>query len=276
MHEREAAVLGLDYEYRIHDLLEMAEPVDLGALLARAVADGYTALNVTHPCKQSVIPHLHEISPAAAELDAVNLILIRDGRMIGANTDWTGFTYAVRTGLASAELRDVVQLGAGGAGAATAYAILKLGAERVTIADLDDGRARELAVSHSRLFPGRTVDWARIDAGFERRLGVADGVIHATPTGMAQRPGVPFDVSALRPSAWVADAVYRPIETELLRAASSRGLRVLSGGLMAVGQAADSIRLITGATPDIERMRTHFLQLLETESSRASAPEGAR
>lgn len=272
MHEREAAILGFDYEYRIHDLLEMKGPIDYGVFLSDAVAAGYSALNVTHPCKQAVIPYLDEVSAAASELDAVNLVLIRDARLIGENTDWTGFSYAVQSGLAEASLRQVVQLGAGGAGAATSYAILKLGAESVTIADLDVDLARELARSHAKLFPEQRVDFATIGEGLDAALAIADGVIHATPTGMAHRPGVPFDVAKLSQSAWVAEVVYRPIQTELLRAATARGLRTLNGGLMAVGQAADSIRLITGTPPDIDRMRNHFDELLLHESLAASAP----
>ena len=78
-----------------------------------------------------------------------------------------------------------------------------------------------------------------------------------------------IDLTALDPAAWVADIVYLPIETELLRNARSAGHRVLDGGRMAVGQAADSIRLITGLEPDADRMRAHFLQLLDTPQGNA-------
>jgi shikimate dehydrogenase len=81
--------------------------------------------------------------------------------------------------------------------------------------------------------------------------------------GMAQHPGVSIDVDSLNHDAWVADIVYVPIETELLRRARAAGHRTLDGGRMAVGQAADSIRLITGLEPDPDRMRAHFLSLLD-------------
>jgi shikimate dehydrogenase len=78
---------------------------------------------------------------------------------------------------------------------------------------------------------------------------------------------MPFEIDTLNPGAWVADVVYRPIETELLATAKAAGHVVVSGGLMALGQAVDSLRLITGLEPDTERMRAHFFELLEDETA---------
>jgi shikimate dehydrogenase len=93
----------------------------------------------------------------------------------------------------------------------------------------------------------------------------ADGLVHATPTGMAAHPGLPLPATLLSPSLWVADIVYRPLETELLTEARKRGCRVLSGGPMAVHQAADAFRIITGREPDLARMRRHFDTLADAE-----------
>jgi shikimate dehydrogenase len=100
-------------------------------------------------------------------------------------------------------------------------------------------------------------------------LAKADGVINATPVGMAAHPGTPFDPTLLRPDLWVADIVYRPLETELLRCAGEIGCRSLNGGGMAVFQAAESFRLFTGLAPDTDRMLEHFATLV---SEAASAP----
>jgi shikimate dehydrogenase len=86
--------------------------------------------------------------------------------------------------------------------------------------------------------------------------------VHVTPVGMAEHPGVAFDVDRLGPHAWVAEVVYRPLETELVRRARARGLATLDGGGMAVGQAVESLRLITGLEPDVARMHAHFNQLV--------------
>ena len=269
MHVKEAERLGIDYEYRLLDLLETGEdPRSTPEIVARARDAGFAALNITHPCKQRVIPVLDELSAEAATLDAVNLVLFRDGRMIGHNTDWTGFKSALLAGLPGARLDAVVQVGVGGAGAATAYALLSAGVKHLVLIDQDPGRAQVVAHKYGAWFPGQSVSVVD-DDGLRAALATADGVVNATPMGMAQHPGSAIDLSALDADAWVADIVYLPIETELLRNARSAGHRVLDGGRMAVGQAADSIRLITGLEPDADRMRAHFLQLLDTPQENA-------
>ncbi|MFC4224806.1 shikimate dehydrogenase [Lysinibacter cavernae] len=267
MHEREAEHLGLHYRYETWDLLTMQESADdIGLLLDRARDRGLAALNITHPCKQRVLAHLDELSPEAAHLGAVNLVLIRDGRFIGHNTDWTGFRAAVLDGLPSIAGSSVAQFGTGGAGAATAYALLDLGVSTLTLVDVDSARALAAADSLQANFPSARVTAASaVDAPLF--LGQQQGVVHATPTGMAEHPGVAFDVSLLNPDAWVADVVYRPLRTQLIEQASAAGHAVLDGGRMAVGQAADSIRLITGIEPKPERMRKHFLELLANEQA---------
>jgi shikimate dehydrogenase len=92
-------------------------------------------------------------------------------------------------------------------------------------------------------------------------LPVSDGIVHCTPTGMADHPGMPFDAALLNPQLWVADIVYRPLNTSLLTAAREAGCRTLDGGHMAVHQATTAFELITGITPDAERMSRHFRSL---------------
>jgi shikimate dehydrogenase len=90
----------------------------------------------------------------------------------------------------------------------------------------------------------------------------SDGVVHCTPTGMAEHPGLPFPAELLHPGLWVADIVYRPLDTALLTAALAAGCRVCDGGHMAVHQATEAFALITGITPDTERMSRHFRRLV--------------
>jgi shikimate dehydrogenase len=271
MHVKEAEHLGIDYEYRLLDLLETGEdPRSTPEIVSRARDGGFAALNITHPCKQRVIPVLDELSAEAGRLDAVNLVLFRDGRMIGHNTDWTGFKSALLAGLPGARLDSVVQVGVGGAGAATAYALLSAGVKHLVLIDQDPRRAQVVAHKYGAWFPGGSVSVVDDDR-LRAALATADGVVNATPMGMAHHPGSAIDVSELDADAWVADIVYLPIETELLRTARAAGHRVLDGGRMAVGQAADSIRLITGLEPDADRMRTHFLELLDRPSTTAEA-----
>jgi shikimate dehydrogenase len=260
MHEREADEQGLRYVYRLIDLDRLGLGVEaLPELLTAAKRVGFAGLNVTYPCKQAVIPLLDELSDDARALNAVNTVVIRDGRTIGHNTDWSGFAEGFRRGLPDAKLDRVVQLGAGGAGAAVAHAMLTLGATRLTVFDVAAARSGELAANLcARFGEGRAVGVTDLAAA----MAEADGLVHCTPTGMAKLPGLPLDARLLDRRHWVAEIVYFPLETELLRAARARGCRTLDGGGMAVFQAAGAFRLFTGVEPDAERMRRHFLSMV--------------
>jgi shikimate dehydrogenase len=265
MHEREGDVQGLRYLYRPIDLLELELPAEsVGELLAGAQRLGFNGLNITHPCKQLVLQYLDEVTPDARRLGAVNTVTIRDGRLVGHNTDFSGFAAAFSSGLPGAKLDRVVQLGAGGAGSAVAYALLSAGVRELVLVDTDAARCTARAAELAGLFPDQSVT-AGTTAGLPRLMPQADGLVHCTPVGMAAHPGVPLDMSLLESRHWVADIVYRPIETELVRGARAKGCEVLDGGRMAVGQAADAFRIFTGLEPDADRMRAHFLELVAAE-----------
>jgi shikimate dehydrogenase len=244
MHEREGAEQGLLYVYRLIDL----DKLDLGAgtlpdLLTASERMGFAGLNITYPCKQLVMPHLSNLSDVARALGAVNTVVLRDGKRIGHNTDWWGFMEGFRRGLPDVKRDRVVQLGAGGAGAAVAHAALTLGVKRLTVFDLVLSRSQQLATElSSRFGKGRAIAGADLGGA----IAEADGLIHATPTGTAKHPGLPLSAKFLRPELWVAEIVYFPLETELLRTAKRIGCRTLSGGGMAVFQAAEAFRLFTG------------------------------
>jgi shikimate dehydrogenase len=218
----------------------------------------FAGLNITHPCKQAILPLLTDVSEDARAVGAVNTVLFRDGTRVGHNTDWCGFAESFRRGLPGARLDRVVTLGAGGAGAAVAYAALKMGARRVSLFDLETTRAGELADRLAALFGrGR----AMVGTDLAEAMDQADGLIHATPTGMARYPGLPLPEQLLRPPLWVAEIVYFPLETELLRAAKRIGCRTLDGGGMAVFQAVEAFRLFTGCAANAERMLRHFASM---------------
>jgi shikimate dehydrogenase len=260
LHEHEGDAQGLRYTYKNLDIVPMGVgPEALPELLAAAQRMGFAGLNITHPCKQLVIPLLDELSPDAQALGAVNTVVLRDGKRRGENTDWWGFAEAFRRNMAGAKLDRVVQLGAGGAGAAVAHALLTMGARELTVQDVDAGRSATLAASLSARFgAGR----ARPCADLAVAMAEADGLVHCTPTGMANHPGLPLPAELLRPALWVADIVYFPLETELLRRSRALGCRTLHGGAMAVFQAVEAFRLFTGVTPDDERMLRHFASLV--------------
>jgi shikimate dehydrogenase len=264
LHEQEAQAQGLRYVYRVIDLDELGlTSADTPALLNSARRLGFDGLNITHPCKQIILDHLDELSPVAAELRAVNTVVFENGRAIGHNTDWSGFAQSFQRGLPGAALDHVVQLGAGGAGAAVAHAALALGTTLLTIVDVDDQRAADLAKDLNRRFGAPRAGAAGPDR-LAATLTDASGLIHATPTGMAAHPGLPLPAELLRPQLWVAEVVYRPLETELLRTARALGCRTLDGGGMFLYQAVDAFRLFAGRPADAERMHRHFLTLIDT------------
>ena len=259
MHEREGDEQDMRYLYRLIDLEKLGVGAEaLPDLLTAAERMGFAGLNITYPCKQAVIPLLHELSEDARALNAVNTVVLRNGKRTGHNTDCSGFAEGFRRGLKDVKLDRVVQLGAGGAGAAVAHAALLLGARQLTLFDRESERAAELAGNLSSHFgKGRAVASTDLPAA----MAAADGLIHATPTGMAKFPGLPLPAELLQSRHWVAEIVYFPLETELLRVARSKGCRTLDGGGMAVFQAVGAFRLFTGVEPDAERMLRHFASM---------------
>ncbi|MGP3974583.1 shikimate dehydrogenase [Streptomyces sp. 8N114] len=261
LHQEEGRHHGLGLSYVLIDTARPGTPDELGGLLRDAEAQGFAGLNITHPYKQRVIPELDELSPLARAIGAVNTVVFRDGRRIGHNTDASGFARSFRRGLPGAATRRVVQFGAGGAGAAVAHAQLAAGTGHVAIMDPDPSRSAALVRALRKAFGDERADAVDPD-GLPASLTEADGVVNASPVGMISHPGTPVAVELLRDDQWVADVVYMPTETRLLSEAAARGLRTLGGTGMCVFQAAGAFELITGRTPDTERMLRHLSRLL--------------
>jgi shikimate dehydrogenase len=257
LHEHEGAAQGLPYIYRLVDLEALGLDLEaLPELVAAARRFAFTGINLTHPCKQAIIPLLDELSPQARSLGAVNTVVFEpDGRSVGHNTDWSGFAESFERELADVPRRRVVLLGAGGAGAAITDALLRLGVGELAIIDTDTARAKRLAADLcGRFGAGRAI----ASRDLTQVINSADGIVNTTPVGMASHPGMPIACGLLRPELWVADIVYFPLETELLGAARALGCRTMAGGSMAVFQSADAFRLFTGREPDAEWMMKHF------------------
>lgn len=262
MHMDEGQSLGLQISYELFDLdLMPAGATGLAAVLDQAEQRGFTGLNVTYPSKQAVIPLLHELSPEASALHSVNTVLFRGGRRIGHNTDWWGYAESFRREMTDVNSRRIVLVGAGGAGAAVGYAMLKSGTQELSVHDLDRSRAVALAERMSSLFDDRKVT---VCEDVPAAIAAADGLVHATPTGMQKYPGIPVPAECLQPPLWVADVVYVPLLTELLRAARQHGCRTLDGDGMAVFQGAMAFKLFFGANPDAARMQRRFHSKLAT------------
>jgi shikimate dehydrogenase len=260
MQRAEAGAHGLSMHYQLIDLdLRGLDAAALPGLVQALRTIGFDGFNVTYPCKQAIIPLLDDVSDEARRMGAVNTVTHRAGRLIGHNTDGSGWVWGFLRQLPGADLSSVVLLGAGGAGSAIAHALLDLGVGTLSIVDADPSRALALAGSLEAI-RGKAMIRSACDVGSV--LSTATGLVHATPTGMDKLPGLPLDVSLLRPEQWVSEVVYFPLETELLRAARARGCRVADGGGMAVGQAVGAFELFTGLRAEASRMDAHFRRLV--------------
>lgn len=260
LQEEEGRHHGLRVHYQLIELdAAGAGPQMLPELMRAARVMGFAGLNITYPCKQSVIPLLDALSDEARAIGAVNTVVREGARLVGYNTDGSGWSWGFKRALPDADLSRVALLGAGGAGSACADAVLRLGARHLVIVDQEPARASDLSERLSRHFPGR-VSTAGDDAA--AGLRGASGLIQATPVGMAAHPGMPLPEALLRPSLWVSEIVYVPLETPLLQAARRIGCRTVDGGHMNVGQAAGAFKLFTGIDADPARMDAHFRRLV--------------
>ncbi|WP_426142019.1 shikimate dehydrogenase [Pseudomonas sp. DWP3-1-2] len=256
LHEQEGDAQGMRYLYRLIDLDALKLDINaLPDLVQAAQRMSFTGLNITFPCKQAVIPLLDELSDEARGIGAVNTVVFKDGKRIGHNTDCLGFAEGFRRGLPDVPRQRVVQLGAGGAGAAVAHALLIEGVEQLSIFEVDPGRAQSLVDNLNAHFGASR---AVVGRDLPSAMAKADGLVNTTPVGMSKLPGTPLPPQLLHTALWVAEIIYFPLETELLQHARALGCRTLDGGTMAVYQAVKAFELFSGQPADGERMQAHF------------------
>ncbi|HEY5410348.1 MAG TPA: shikimate dehydrogenase, partial [Caulobacteraceae bacterium] len=183
LHEEEARAQGLDLAYELFDFSDRGWPDSaLAEFLPRLRDEDYAGVNVTYPFKQSVIPLLDDLAESAELVGAVNTVAMREGRLIGHNSDMQGFRESFLAGLPNVSMDRVLQLGAGGAGAAVANALLSLGVGVLQLADVDSARSDALAGVLARRFGGARVEVASVAA---LKTASADGIVNTTPMGMA-------------------------------------------------------------------------------------------
>src|ERR1044072_3010807 len=251
MHEQAAHALGVRCHYQLIDVAG-ADAAGLRALLDGVRRLGFAGVNVTFPYKEAVVPLLDEMSERARDIGAVNTVVVRDGRLIGHNTDTTGFERAIADLVAASNRGAVALIGAGGVGKAIAFALASLGVAGISIFHADQAKAERLAMQlRNRL-------QARVVAGIADALQGAVGVVNATPVGMLPDRGLAVPEPLLNRDLWVADAVYTPLWTPLLTAAKARGARLMTGRELAIYQAADAFELFTGLKPPVAAIQNAF------------------
>ena len=262
MHEQAADALGVRCHYQLIEVAG-ADPAELRALLDGVRRLGFAGVNVTFPYKEAVVPLLDEMSERARDIGAVNTVVVRDGRLIGHNTDTTGFERAIADLVAVSNRGAVALIGAGGVGKAIAFALASLGVAGISIFDADQAKAERLAMQlRNRL-------QARVVAGIADALQGAVGVVNATPVGMLPDRGLAVPEPLLNRDLWVADAVYTPLWTPLLTAAKARGARLMTGRELAIYQAADAFELFTGLKAPVEAIQNAFDAVMASRYSAA-------
>jgi shikimate dehydrogenase len=261
LQEDACAAAGLKGYYHLIDLDKLPGR-RLPDLVSAVRSAGFRGVNVTFPCKEAVIPLLDEVSAEARQIGAVNTVTIDPaGRMVGYNTDRIGFrsSFEETLGADAVAGRAAVQIGAGGAGRAVAFALMDMQVATLLIYDRDVSRSSQLVAELAVYFGAER---CRLIEDPASAMGDAAGVVNATPTGMSGFPGCPIAPEALRAEHWVADVIYTPVETELIKAGRRIGSRVMTGAGMCVHQGAASFRLFTGAEVSVARMHEVFGQAL--------------
>ncbi len=255
MHNAAYRMLGLDMEYGLIDV----EQQDLEGTVARLKKEGAAGFNVTVPHKEAVMAYLDVIDATAALIGAVNTVRNEGGKLIGFNTDWTGFFDDIRARYGKKDLKSkkTVLLGAGGAAKAVAFALKELGAES-SVYDTDNKKAKDL----SSAYPGM----ALISGSEELYKAVAECeiLVNTTPVGM--HPNIassPVPADLLNSKMFVYDLVYNPPVTKLLGDANAKGARGCNGLGMLVMQGAAAFKLFTGKEAPLDVMFAAAGKLLD-------------
>jgi shikimate dehydrogenase len=265
IHENEAAALGLPLAYRIIDFDRLGWNNDeMSRALELLRQLGFCGTNITFPFKQSAARLCTSLGSEAAMLGAVNTLHLSANGVHGENTDWLGFAWMIEREFGSIKGESVAQIGAGGAGSATALALARSGVAEVALFDPEAERAEELC---ARLAPHFANTRFMVCSDAESAVVGRNGIVNTTPVGMAKIPGTPFDPSLMKPDQWLADIIYFPLETRLLRHARDNGQRCANGVSMVIGQAAAAFDIFTGVVPDRERMFKRLQSDIEHEAS---------
>ena len=242
---------GLDYVYT-------ALPVRADALASavRGLRDaGIAGFNVTIPFKTEIIPLLDALSEDARRIQAVNTVVIEDGRLVGYNTDVAGFLAGFAERGIALTGKKAVLIGAGGAARAALWGLLRSGVSSVAIGVRSVEKGAALAADFTTDGDVRAVSFD--DAAWIAACSDADIVVQTTPLGMTPHTEEmpPVDAAVINPSAVVYDLIYTPAETRFLREARAQGCETINGETMLVAQGAEAFHLWAGVRPDMELMK---------------------
>jgi shikimate dehydrogenase len=236
---------------------EAVAPGDLAGFIERLGSSGYAGCNVTLPHKEAVYGLVEVHDDMTRRIEAVNTLYLEGGRLLGFNSDAYGFVAHLRSVLPEwrGEGTDVVVLGAGGAARAIVAGLLAEGVNRITIANRTEARGKALTVHFGAQVD--TVPWPQL----ADRLTRCDLLVNTTQLGMAGQPALDIDLDGLPIGAAVADVVYVPLETDLLRQARARGNPAIDGLGMLLHQAVPGFEVWFGVRPEVTPQLRALIEL---------------
>jgi shikimate dehydrogenase len=241
IHKYWLKTLGLEGDYRI----EAVEPAAFAGFVAQLAVHGYSGANVTIPHKERALAASQPDARARA-VGAANTLFFRDGELHSTNTDIEGFINNLDAAAPGWDRGgEALVLGAGGSARAVVFGLLERGMSRVHLANRTAARAQALRDQFGERV--QVVSWQDIDALLPR----VDVLVNTTSLGMKGQPPLEVNVGALRSDAVVADLVYVPLVTELLKAANVRGLKTADGLGMLLHQAVRGFELWFGKRPQV-------------------------
>lgn len=255
--------LGIDYVYVAID----TEPSNLKKIIEAAKLYNMRGFNLTMPCKCIALEYMDELSAEARLTRSINTVLIENGKFIGHITDGIGFVESLIEKGISVGGKHFVIVGAGGAATAIIVRLIMDGAEKISIFNRKGASYDSLQTLRERLKRElKTVNIEIYDLldekSFAKEVAAADVLVNATPLGMEQyrEQTIVKNLSLFHTNLVVADLIYNPTKTLLLREAASMGCKTVDGRGMLLHQGAAAFRLFTGENMPIDRVRDRFFR----------------
>tara|TARA_B100000965_G_scaffold314822_1_gene274950 strand:- start:1274 stop:2065 length:792 start_codon:yes stop_codon:yes gene_type:complete len=225
----------------VYDKKEINEE-DIESIVSEARGEKINGINVTVPFKKIVIPFVDELSPEANESQSVNTIYLQNGKLIGHNTDISGFELSIKYSKYDLKNKIVFILGAGGVVPSIIIALKKMKTAKIIISNRSKNKAEELKNMFNEL---ELIEWGETPN--------FDMIINATSIGLKNEDGIKLDYSQIEPNKFFYDVIYNPKETIFLKRAKLFGNRAENGKMMFIYQAHQSFTIWHKLMPDIDQ-----------------------
>ena len=221
---------------------------DIKSLISEVKKEKIKGINVTVPFKKSVIQYMDELSPEATESQSVNTIYLQSGKIVGHNTDISGFELGIKYFKYDIKNKTIFILGAGGVVSSIIVALKKMGASKIIISNRTKTKAEEIKKKFSEL---EIIDWGETPD--------FDMIINATSIGLKNEDGIKLDYASVGPNKFFYDVIYNPKETIFLKRAKLFGNRTENGKMMFIYQAHQAFTVWHKLIPEIDEETINLL-----------------